>query len=77
MSEHEWKPLGEVSEEKMNRRAVLFLRDGREAHLKDITVQQALALVDIARRDGILISGEIDPADVEAVGWDADTYGPA
>jgi hypothetical protein len=60
---------GPTDEEKARKPAVLNLDDGTRAELPDYTLGEAMALLDLARENGGLIGGEIDPDRVVSVGF--------
>lgn len=49
--------------------ATLFLKDGRTAELPDCSPRQAAALCTLASKLGEKIGDEIDPADIESIGY--------
>lgn len=54
------------------RPAFLMLRDGTQASLEGVTVEEAAHLVDDALKLGLPLGGKIDPLDVVAIGYAVD-----
>lgn len=55
------------------RPAVLLLSDGARVELPDLSVGEAIAVVDLARGFGDFVGGDIDPERVVDIGYEEDT----